>query len=38
MPSDVSQRVGAFDTFAGWSSKLASEEEQERAPLESKER
>jgi hypothetical protein len=24
MPSDVSQRVGAFDTFAGWSSKLAS--------------
>src|SRR4051794_3918383 len=24
MPSDVSQRVGAFDTFAGWSSKMAS--------------
>src|SRR4051812_27030461 len=24
MPSDVSQRVGAFDTFAGWSSKVAS--------------
>jgi hypothetical protein len=24
MPSDVSQRVGPFDTFAGWSSKVAS--------------
>ena len=24
MPSDVSQRVGAFDRFAGWSSKIAS--------------
>ena len=24
MPSGVSQRVGAFDRFAGWSSKLAS--------------
>ena len=24
MPSDVSQRVGAFDRFAGWSSQIAS--------------
>jgi low affinity Fe/Cu permease len=24
MPSDVSKRVGAFDRFAGWSSKIAS--------------
>ncbi len=24
MPSDVSQRVGPFDRFAGWSSKIAS--------------
>ena len=24
MPSDVSQRIGPFDTFAGWSSKVAS--------------
>ena len=24
MPSEVSERVGPFDTFAGWSSKIAS--------------